>query len=235
MHGGKIIKPHGGCTGPHMQTTRILGSLIGFDVIENHVNINKKIVPIINEKIIATNIQTQTQHSFTSDKTDISEINDNLHTREEFKDLFFEIEKSLGIFFGKLKHVGVDYFITKSWATYTEKNKFIATHEHVASQFSFVYYAQINEDHSPLTFYENKNRFYLPDSSEWNEENFQSMSYGCTPGMLIVFPSHVHHGTQKINKTDVPRISISGDIMFTAKPGVVTESLIPHPSTWRAI
>ena len=235
MKQSKVKHVHGGCTGPRMQTHRILGSLLGFDVIENHVTINEKILPVINDKIIATNIQTQTQHSFTSDKTDISEINDNLHTREEFSDLFFEIEKSLGIFFGNLKHVGVDYFITKSWATYTEKNKFIATHEHVASQFSFVYYVQINEDHSPLTFYENKNRFYLPDSSEWNEDNFQSMSYACTPGMLIVFPSHTYHGTQKVNKTDVPRISISGDIIITAKPGVVTEHLIPHPSTWRAI
>ena len=235
MKQSKVKHVHGGCTGPHMQTHRILGSLLGFDVIENHVTINEKILPVINDKIIANNIQTQTQHSFTSDKTDISEINDNLHTREEFGDLFFEIEKSLGIFFGNLKHVGVDYFITKSWATYTEKNKFIATHEHVASQFSFVYYVQINEDHSPLTFYENKNRFYLPDSSEWNENNFQSMSYACKPGMLIVFPSHTYHGTQKVNETDIPRISISGDIIITAKPGVVTEHLIPHPSTWRAI
>jgi len=90
----KVKHVHGGCTGPRMQTHRILGSLLGFDVIENHVTINEKILPVINDKIIATNIQTQTQHSFTSDKTDISEINDNLHTREEFSDLFFEIEKS---------------------------------------------------------------------------------------------------------------------------------------------
>ena len=75
----------------------------------------------------------------------------------------------------------------------------------------------------------------MPESTEWNDDNFQSMSYGCTPGMLIVFPSHLFHGTQKLNETDVPRISISGDIILTAKPGAVTESLIPHPSTWRAI
>ena len=218
-----------------MQTTRILGSLLGFDVIENHATINEKILPVIKDKIVATNIQTQTQHSFTSDKTNISEINDNLHTHEEFSDLFFEIEKSLGIFFGKLKHINTNYFITKSWATYTEKNKFIATHEHVASYFSFVYYVQINEDHSPLTFYEPKSRFFMPDSNEWNDDNFQSMSYGCTPGMLIVFPSYLFHGTQKINMTEVPRVSISGDIMITAKPGAVTEHLVPHPSTWRAI
>lgn len=232
---GKIKHVHGGCTGPRMQTTRILGSLLGFDVIENHVEINKKIVPVIMDKIVATNINTKTEHSFTSDKSDISSINDNLHTHEDFKDLFFEIEKTLGIFFGNLKHRDTNYFITKSWATYTEKNKYIATHEHVASQFSFVYYVQINEEHSPLTFYEQKQRFYMPDSSEWNDDNFKSMSYGCTPGLLIVFPSHVYHGTEKVNMTDVPRISISGDIVITAQPGVVTESLMPHPSTWRSI
>ena len=218
-----------------VQTSRILGSLLGFDVIENHDKINKKILPVIKDKIVATNIQTQTKYSFTSDKTDISEINDNLHTHDEFSDLFFEIEKSLNIFFGKLKHINTNYFITKSWATYTEKDKFIATHEHVASHFSFVYYVQINEDHSPLTFYEPKTRFFMPDSSEWNDDNFQSMSYVCTPGMLIVFPSYLFHGTQKVNMTDVPRVSISGDIMITAKPGAVTEQLVPHPSTWRAI
>jgi len=232
---GKVKHVHGGCTGPRMQTTRILGSLLGFDVIENHVEINKKIVPVITDKIVATNINTKTEHSFTSDKSDISSINDNLHTHEDFKDLFFEIEKTLGIFFGGLKHIDCNYFITKSWATYTEKNKYIATHEHVASHFSFVYYAQINEEHSPLTFYEQKQRFYMPDSSEWNDDNFKSMSYGCTPGLLIVFPSHVYHGTEKVNMTDVPRISISGDIVITAQPGVVTESLMPHPSTWRSI
>ena len=81
-----------------MQTTRILGSLLGFDKIENHVEINKKIVPVIKDKIVATNIAEQTDFSFTSDKTDISKINDNLHTHEDFSDLFFEIEKSLNIF-----------------------------------------------------------------------------------------------------------------------------------------
>ena len=218
-----------------MQTTRILGSLLSFDVIENHVEINKKIVPVIKDKIVATNIAEQTDFSFTSDKTDISKINDNLHTHEEFSDLFFEIEKSLNIFFGKLKHDRVNYFITKSWATYTEKNKFIQTHEHVASHFSFVYYVQINKDHSPLSFYEHKQKLYMPDSTEWNDNNFQSMMFTCAPGDIMVFPSHVYHGTEKVNKTDIPRISISGDILITAKQGAVTENLIPHPTTWLSI
>ena len=67
MKQSKVKHVHGGCTGPRMQTTRILGSLLAFDVIENYVEINKKILPVIKDKIVATNIQTQTQHSFTSD------------------------------------------------------------------------------------------------------------------------------------------------------------------------
>jgi len=167
----------------------------------------------------------------------LEEAKDNLHKDKKYSNLFKEIATTINDFL-KAKGYSKEKFdahITKSWATYTEKNKYIATHEHVASQFSFVYYVQINEEHSPLTFYEQKQRFYMPDSSEWNDDNFKSMSYGCTPGLLIVFPSHVYHGTEKVNMTDVPRISISGDIVITAQPGVVTESLMPHPSTWRSI
>jgi len=218
-----------------MNTTRILGSLIAMDKIENHEEINKNILPVIEKEIVATNIAEQTDFSFTSDKTDISEINDNLHTHVKFKDLFTQINKTLSIFFGSLKHKDADYFITKSWATYTERNKFIQTHEHVASHFSFVYYVQINKDHSPLSFYEHKQKLYMPDSTEWNDNNFQSMMFTCSPGDIMVFPSHVYHGTEKVNKTDIPRISISGDILITAKQGAVTENLIPHPTTWLSI
>ena len=232
----KVVNFHGGCKGPEMQITRILGSLIAVDKIENFTEINKEILPVIENEVVATNIAVQDTAAFTSDKVDISEINDNLHTNEKFKKLFFEIEKCLGIFFGNLKYKDSDAFITKSWATYSEKNQFISTHEHVASVYSFVYYVQMNKDHSPLTFYEpQQKRFYMPDSTEWNDANHQTVSIMGEPGMLIVFPSHVFHGTEKKNTTDIPRVSISGDIIITAKPGVVTEHLLPHPTTWRAI
>ena len=63
--GMKVKHVHGGCTGPRMQTTRILGSLLACDVIENYVEINKKILREIEDKIIATSIQTQKQQSLT--------------------------------------------------------------------------------------------------------------------------------------------------------------------------
>jgi hypothetical protein len=42
------------------------------------------------------------------------------------------------------------------------------------------------------------------------------------------------HETQ-LNTTDKPRISISGDIMLTMKPGIKSEHNVPSPSTWRML
>ena len=218
-----------------MQTTKIFGTVIGMDRIENYEAINKNLLEAVENDINTINIDTSTEYGFTTDTSDISEISDNLQNHEKFADLFKEITKSLGIFFGKQKYKDADFFITKCWSTYTLKEKYIATHEHVASHFSFTYYAQKTKHHSPLTFYAPKHRLYVPTCSEWHENNFESMSFDCDPGTLLVFPSYLFHGTEKLNLTDTPRVSISGDILLTAKPGVTTESLITHPSAWRQI
>ena len=38
-----------------------------------------------------------------------------------------------------------ELYITKSWATYSNKEQFIAYHRHMTSHFSFVYYVEANE------------------------------------------------------------------------------------------
>ena len=159
---------------------------------------------------------------------------DQLQLNEKFEKFFFSLEKDLSIFLGNLKYKDVQYFITKSWVAYTEKGEHIASHDHGASHFSFVYYVQINENHSPLTFYEPTNRFYMPDATEWNEQNHQNVTINNEPGQLIVFPSWLKHGTQKTKETS-PRISISGDIIMTAGENKISEILIPNPKTWRTI
>ena len=166
--------------------------------IKNYEEINKEILPYLKENVTATN----SQYSRTTDikAKDLQSIDDNLHTDERFDKLFKEIQQVI-IAALDAQHYNLELFelyITKSWATYSEKNQFISTHEHVASVYSFVYYVQINKDHSPLTFYEpQQKRFYMPDSSEWNDANHQTVSILGEPGMLLVFPSHVFHGTEK--------------------------------------
>jgi hypothetical protein len=44
---GKVKHFHGGCAGPRMQTTRILGSLIGVSQIENFTSINEELFQLL--------------------------------------------------------------------------------------------------------------------------------------------------------------------------------------------
>ena len=233
-----------------MQTTRILGSLIGVSLIENFKKINEQLIPIIEKEICPPEFRNKyyeshkTGYSFTSDKAgplldggfDSFEAlyGDQLQLNEKFEKFFFSLEKDLSIFLGNLKYKDVQYFITKSWVAYTEKGEHIASHDHGASHFSFVYYVQINENHSPLTFYEPTNRFYMPDATEWNEQNHQNVTINNEPGQLIVFPSWLKHGTKKTQENS-PRISISGDIIMTAEKNKVSEILLPNPATWRQL
>ena len=246
----KVINFHGGCKGPEMQTTRILGSLIGVSLIDNFKKINEQLIPIIEKEICPPEFRNKyyeshkTGYSFTSDKAgplldggfDSFEAlyGDQLQLNEKFEKFFFSLEKDLSIFLGNLKYKDVNYFITKSWVAYTEKGEHIASHDHGASHFSFVYYVQINENHSPLTFYEPTNRFYMPDATEWNEQNHQNVTINNEPGQLIVFPSWLKHGTKKTQENS-PRISISGDIIMTAEKNKVSEILLPNPATWRQL
>jgi len=71
----------------------------------------------------------------------------------------------------------------------------------------------------------------MPEATEWNDQNHQSLSINNEPGQLIVFPSSLKHGTQKTEESS-PRISISGDIIMTSETNKISEILIPNPATW---
>jgi len=230
-----------------METARILGSLIGISKLNNFEKINKELIPIIEKDICPPESRNdyfkshKTGYSFTSDKAGLlleggvdsfeALYGDQLQLNKKFKNFFDELKINLNTFLNKLKYKNVDYFITKSWVAYTEKEQHIAAHDHGASHFSFVYYVQKNINHSSITFYEPSQRFYMPDATEWNEQNHQNLLINNEPGQLIIFPSSLKHGTQKTEEKS-PRISISGDIIMTSETNKVSEILIPNPATW---
>ena len=230
-----------------MDTTRILGSLIGVSKLENFEDLNKELIPIIEKDICPPESRNKyyeshkTGYSFTSDKAgplleggvDSFEAlyGDQLQLNKKFNNFFKQLKKELNIFLNNLNYKDVDYFITKSWVAYTEKGEHIAAHDHGASHFSFVYYVLINKNHSPLTFYEPVQRFYMPDATKWNEQNHQNVEISTNPGQLIIFPSWLKHGTKKTEENS-SRISISGDVLMTSGKNKVSEILIPNPATW---
>jgi len=220
--------------------TKWFGYPIYITAIKNFEEINKEIIPIISESITPTN----SQYSRTTDikPKELQSIDDNLHLDKRFNKLFNEIE--LGIK-GALLMQNYDMnlfeaYITKSWATYSVKDQFISYHRHMSSHYSFVYYPYAEEQGNLFFLDDEAHKVGLniprrdPYFSKWDNTNFAKAEYPAATGNLVVFPSMIFHETGKNLKKE-PRISISGDIMITMKPGVKSEHNIPSPSTWKKL
>jgi uncharacterized protein (TIGR02466 family) len=174
--------------------------------------------------------------------TDLEEAKDNLHKDKKYSSLFIKLKRSI-LEFMTAKGYNPDKFdvhITKAWATYTVKDQHIASHKHTASHFSFVYYVR-NNDMGNIRFEKElaaQTGLFIPPTDQyivdWNQFNFSSYIIPVRTNNLIVFPSGLLHYTE-VNTQEEARISISGDILLTMKPGIKTEHCIPHPSGWDTI
>jgi len=216
------------------------GKPIYITSLDNFEEINKEIIPLINNDITPTNIQ----YARTTDikPHELQSINDGIHRDERFKKLFDAIQPKI-IEALEMQHFSLkllEVYITKAWATYAVKDQYIHSHRHMASHYSFVYYPYA-EGQGDLVFLDDelcKIGLNIPVRKEYftkfTEVNYASAIYPAKTGNLIVFPSMLFHETQ-VNTTDKPRISISGDIMLTMKPNVVSEHNIPSPITWKKL
>ena len=220
--------------------TKWFGYPIYISSIKNFVAINKDIIPFIEKEITTTNSQYATTTDIKS--KELQSIDDNLHLDSRFKKLFDEIEKVIvaALSMQNYNLEIFEFYITKYWATYSTKEQFIAYHRHMSSHYSFVYYPYA-EDQGNLFFLDDEaHKVGLnvpkrdPYFNKWDETNFAKAEYPAATGNLVVFPSMIFHETGK-NTKDIPRISISGDVMITMKEGIKSEHNIPSPSTWKKL
>jgi len=228
-----------------MEKEARINSLFGETIFHTHINIDntnyiKHIESFVKEKPGRTAATTDVKGN--TEFTDLEEAKDDLHTDKNYEKLFFHILDDIKSFF-KAKGYSDKKFnahITKSWATYTIKNQHIASHKHTASHFSFVYYVR-NEEMGGIRFEKElaaQTGLFIPPTDEyivdWNQFNFSSYIIPVKTGDFLIFPSGLLHYTE-INTKEEPRISISGDILLTMKPGIKTEHCIPHPKGWKTI
>jgi len=216
------------------------GKPVYITALDNFEEINKEIIPLINKEVTPTN----SQYARTTDvkPNELQSIDDSIHHDERFKKLFDAIQPKIMDAL-TLQHLNLDIleiYITKAWATYTIKNQSIHSHRHMASHYSFVYYPYA-EEQGDLVFIDDegsKTGLNIPVRKEYftkfTDVNYSSAIYPAKTGNIVIFPSMIFHETQ-INTTDKPRISISGDILLTMKPNIVSEHNIPSPITWKKI
>ena len=220
--------------------TKWFGRAIYITALDNFEEINEEIIPLINSEVTPTN----SQYARTTDikPNELQFIDDGIHHDKRFNNLFdaiiHKIKEAL-----ISQHINLDVldmYITKAWTTYTIKEQYIHSHRHMSSHYSFVYYPYA-EEQGDLVFQDDEGSkvgLNIPIRKEYFTEftdiNYSSAIYPAKTGNLIIFPSMLFHETQ-LNTTDKPRISISGDIMITMKPGIKSEHNIPSPSTWRML
>ena len=220
--------------------TKWFGRAIYITALDNFEEINKEIIPLINSEVTPTN----SQYARTTDikPNELQSIDDGIHHDKRFNNLFDAIIPKIkeALISQHINLDVLDMYITKAWTTFTIKEQYIHSHRHMSSHYSFVYYPYA-EGQGDLVFQDDEGSkvgLNIPIRKEYFTEftdiNYSSAIYPAKTGNLIIFPSMLFHETQ-LNTTDKPRISISGDIMLTMKPGIKSEHNVPSPSTWRML
>jgi uncharacterized protein (TIGR02466 family) len=220
--------------------TKWFGRAIYITALDNFEEINEEIIPLINSEVTPTN----SQYARTTDikPNALQSIDDGIHHDKRFNNLFDAIIPKIkeALISQHINLDVLDMYITKAWTTYTIKEQYIHSHRHMSSHYSFVYYPYA-EEQGDLVFQDDEGSkvgLNIPIRKEYFTEftdiNYSSAIYPAKTGNLIIFPSMLFHETQ-LNTTDKPRISISGDIMLTMKPGIKSEHNVPSPSTWRML
>jgi uncharacterized protein (TIGR02466 family) len=220
--------------------TKWFGRAIYITALDNFEELNKEIIPLINSEVTPTN----SQYARTTDikPNELQSIDDGIHHDKRFNNLFDTIIPKIkeALISQHINLDVLDMYITKAWTTYTIKEQYIHSHRHMSSHYSFVYYPYA-EEQGDLVFQDDEGSkvgLNIPIRKEYFTEftdiNYSSAIYPAKTGNLIIFPSMLFHETQ-LNTTDKPRISISGDIMLTMKPGIKSEHNVPSPSTWRML
>ncbi|MGD1951998.1 MAG: TIGR02466 family protein [Leptolyngbyaceae cyanobacterium] len=142
----------------------------------------------------------------------------------------------------------IDLYIQRAWPVISRHQQEVGTHCHNTAHVSAVYYISVpnsgSDEAGSLVFFDNArpNEVSPGLGSEntnivatWNYLNQDQAMYLPTEGRLIIFPAKQRHGVT-MNHTDSLRISLSFDIVLTAKPGNAAgsyEFLPPPPQQWQ--
>ncbi|MEM7065390.1 MAG: TIGR02466 family protein [Cyanobacteria bacterium P01_B01_bin.77] len=142
----------------------------------------------------------------------------------------------------------IDLYIQRAWPVISRHQQEVGAHCHNTAHISAVYYVSVpnsgSDEAGSLVFFDDArlNEVSPGLGSEntniivnWNRFNQDQAMYHPTEGRLILFPAKQRHGVT-MNHTEGVRISLSFDIVLTAKPGSAAgsyEFLPPPPSQWQ--
>lgn len=95
-----------------------------------------------------------------------------------------------------------------SWSVVSEPGAETNFHSHANSMFSGILYLHVDENSGDIAFQDYTDIRYLLDKKEFNIYNSRSWRFKPVDGLLIIFPSEMHHKVLK-NESHIMRKSIA--------------------------
>ena len=144
------------------------------------------------------------QTHYLSDPT----FEESLFTTHKFPIFKEEIDRNLKVYAKTLNFEVKKYIFHSSWIALFEKGNYGHIHNHGHSDISGVYYYSRSEEDGHI-FFESP-----VDAASSSLPYFGgTITIPGTTGTLLLFPGWLRHGIRP-NVTDIPRVSLSFDIVF---------------------
>tara|TARA_B000000460_G_scaffold56521_1_gene37606 strand:+ start:1996 stop:2619 length:624 start_codon:yes stop_codon:yes gene_type:complete len=146
--------------------------------------------------------------------------NKNVLAHDELKDLQTIIQQHLDNYFKAVYNTSnnVALQITQSWLTLSRKGESHHSHTHPNSVVSGVLYVNV-AGNDGINFYRNEeNLWFELEPSETNYYNSYKIHVATKIGDLVLFPSSVKHGVNKVTE-DIKRVSLSFNTFFSGEMG----------------
>jgi uncharacterized protein (TIGR02466 family) len=148
----------------------------------------------LEKKILDSGIKKQRDTQLYVDST--HKVNREIHRSEPYQALSERILTEIKTFaraLGYSEAIADLSFISSMWYNTSDKGDFIFPHNHAGGFISGAYYVS-SVSENEIVFYDNLNDVYQP-ACEQNQLSFQTASYKCKPGRLLLWRSNFVHGT----------------------------------------
>ena len=220
-------------------------------ILQDQINLSdEKKNSLINEaKDMKNNSQNPGHKEKDASWTGDTQGHEFIHKNPKFDIFFSELKKKIDLYldFLKIDKNQIEPFIQRSWVTISTGKEAISNHKHLQSNLSFVYYLKKNPEDSNFVVYDEayRNEFIpglFTSKTLIEKKVIKAMSIstatninvGVKENDILLFPSKTLHSTQR-NKSNIERISISGDITFLSRDSNLLEHLIPNYENWKKL
>ena len=181
-----------------------------------------KHLEIDTDKIISM-IDNHFENSGTNTSIDVDNISSvsiskSILELENFIDLKKQLMNELNNFFHNVMNYESDFKITTSWFTKSQNSQSSNYHNHNNSMFSGILYLRTDENSGDISFEDFNNRRYKLNVKEYNIYNCTEYQIKPIDGLLILFPSEVHHKILK-NNSNIVRHSLAFNIIPVGEIG----------------